>query len=104
MEGIIKVETTKLRQTANEFGSVSSQIRNLTSNMVQTVNQLTGTVWSGEAATTYITKFKSLDDDMTRIDRMIQEHVRDLTQLAAESDRAEQANQQRAGALKSDAF
>ncbi|MBR0373655.1 MAG: WXG100 family type VII secretion target [Mogibacterium sp.] len=104
MEGIIKVETSKLRQTANEFGNVSTQIRNLTSNMVQTVNQLTGTVWSGDAATAYITKFKSLDDDMTKIDRMIQEHVNDLTQMAAEYERAEQANQQQAGAFKSDAF
>ena len=104
MEGIIKVETQKLRQTANEFGNVSSQIRNLTGNMVQTISQLTGSVWSGDAANAYITKFKGLDDEMTKIDRMIREHVNDLNEMASEYDRAEQANQQQANALRTDVF
>ena len=104
MQGIIKVETQKLRQTANEFGNVSSQIRNLTGNMVQTISQLTGSVWSGDAANAYITKFKGLDDEMTKIDRMIREHVNDLNEMASEYDRAEQANQQQANALRTDVF
>lgn len=104
MEGIIKVSTDKLRATASEFGSSSTQIKNATSSMVQTVNQLTGNVFSGEAATAYITKFKGLEDEMAKIDRMVQEHVKDLTAMADEYDRANAASQAAANALRSDIF
>ncbi len=40
MEGIIKVTPEKLISTAEEFNAANSQLRNLTQQMIQTVDSL----------------------------------------------------------------
>ena len=75
MEGIIKVEPQKLISTAEEFGTTGGQIRTLTEQMVSTVDSLKAT-WEGEASAAYSTKFHQLEDDMQKMHRMIEEHVR----------------------------
>lgn len=104
MANIIKVETSKLRSAASQFSTTSGQIKNATNAMTQAINQLTGSVWSGEAATAYINKFNGLNDEIAKIDKMINEHVQDLNDMAAEYDRAENENRQTASALTSDLF
>ena len=104
MANIIKVEPTKLRAAASQFSSTSGQIKNATNSMTQAIHQLTGTVWSGNAATAYISKFNGLNDEIAKIDKMIQEHVDDLNKMAAEYDRAESENRQTASSLKDNLF
>ena len=104
MANMIKVETSKLRATASNLSSTSSQIKNATNAMTQAINQLTGSVWSGEAASAYVSKFSGLNDEITKIDKMIQEHIKDLNDMAAEYDRAESENRQTASSLSSDLF
>ncbi len=104
MANMIKVETSKLRATASNLSSTSSQIKNATNAMTQAIHQLTGSVWSGDAATAYVNKFNGLNDEIAKIDKMIQEHVKDLNDMASEYDRAESENRQTASSLSSDLF
>lgn len=101
MEGILKVTPDKLTTTANTFNSTNSQIQNLTQNMLNTVNSMNST-WQGEAATAYSAKFKSLEDDMQKMHRMIEEHVKDLNEMARNYQQAEQKNMADSNALAGD--
>ena len=100
MTGTIKVAPKKLIATATDFGNQSKNITTLTSEMINKVSSLAST-WEGEAATSYIRKFKSLEKDIQVLNRMIQEHIRDLNQMAESYSATERSNQQDAEALLS---
>ena len=104
MTGTLKVEPTKLKSAASEFSNTSAQIKNATNSMVQTIGQLTGSVWTSDAASTYVQKFNGLNDEMQKIDRMIQEHVQDLNDMATQYERAEAQAQQVASSLNTEIF
>ena len=97
MDGTIKVSTQELRSASSQFSSYGSEIQNL---MLSLISGITGAVWSGEAASAYQSKFAGLEADISKINKMIQEHVTDLNTMADEYDRAEQQAQQEASALK----
>lgn len=81
MNGTLRVTPEKLISAATEFSSCSSVVSGLTRQMTSMVDGLSS-VWSGEAAQAYRTKFHTLDDDITRLNKMIQEHVKDLNEMA----------------------
>ena len=56
-------------------------------------------VWQGEAANTYGTKFQSLQTDMDKLYRMVQEHVKDLQEMAAQYQKAETGNAEQGSGL-----
>lgn len=91
MDGIIKVDPQKLISTSEEFRGTGSQVKSLTDNMITIIDSLKS-VWEGEAATTYNTKFHQLQDDMDKMYRMIEEHVKDLNEMAQQYITAENAN------------
>lgn len=98
MEGILKVTPEKLIQTSEEFATMGSQMKNLTSEMIEQVQGMKG-VWQGEAATAYGNKFCSLQSDMDKLCRMVQEHVSDLQEMAAHYQRAEEGSAQQGSGL-----
>lgn len=102
MTGIIKVEPARLRSTAQNFQSTGQNIQRATQNMTNIINQLSGCVWSGEAADAYKRKFGQLQDDINRMVKMINEHVTDLNAMAAEYERAENTNKNLINSLKED--
>lgn len=91
MEGIIKVDPQKLISTSEEFGTTGGQVKTITDNMMSIIDSLKS-IWEGDAATAYNTKFHQLDDDMQRMYSMIQEHVKDLNEMAQQYITAENAN------------
>lgn len=91
MDGILKVDPQNLMNTATEFNGIGSQIKGLTQEMMSIIKSM-NSIWQGEAATAYSTKFNALQDDMDRMDRMIQEHVKDLNDMAQRYKQAEQKN------------
>lgn len=101
MEGILNVKPEQLIQSAGEFNSEASTISNLTTEMTNMVVGLTS-VWEGEASTAYITKFKGLEDDIQKMIRMIQEHSKDLEDMARNYMDTEQQIIQEANSLSSD--
>lgn len=98
MTGIIKVSPEKLLATAGEFSTEGSTMSGLVSQMINLVTSMSST-WQGEASTAYITKFKSLESDLQVLNRMIQEHVSDLEQMANLYNSAEQSNADDAASL-----
>ncbi len=88
MDGILRVTPEQLSATAGEFSSKASVIGNLTSEMTSKVTGLSS-VWEGSAATAYINKFKGLEDDIQKMIRMVQEHAKDLEDMAANYNAAE---------------
>ena len=81
MDGKLKVTPERLIEASDSFRSTNSTVRATTDEMVSVVNSLKGT-WQGEAADAFNSKFLMLQDDMDKIHRMIDEHVRDLQEMA----------------------
>lgn len=100
MTGTIRVSPEKLIATSQEFSTHGSTIASITSEMLSIVASLSS-VWEGDAGTTYMTKFNSLEVDIMALNRMIQEHVNDLQQMANLYNAAEQSNTDDAASLLS---
>lgn len=98
MEGILRVTPEQLEMAANEFSAKGMSVGNLTSRMMQLVEGLNH-VWEGEAAVSYMTRFRQLDKDIQRMIRMIQEHAEDLNGMAVIYRNAETNNQELAAGL-----
>lgn len=98
----IKVDTQKLTSTATSFQNTGNQIKTLTQSMTNTVKELSGNVWSGDAATAYVKKFDGLQNDINKMIAMINEHVADLQTIAQQYEKAEAENIQAANALSAD--
>ncbi len=101
MDGIIKVDPQKLISTASEFDTTGGQLKGLTDQMLSIVDSLKS-VWEGEAAVTYGTKFHQLEDDMNRMYRMVAEHVKDLNEMAQQYINAENMNIETGNSLAGD--
>ena len=96
--GILKVTPEKLIEASTEFSSTGKTVSSLTQEMTEIVNSLRG-VWQGEAASGYGAKYAELQDDIERINRMIQEHVTDLNEMAREYQAAEDASSEQSASL-----
>lgn len=101
MEGILKVNSEQLAQTAAEFGNKAGIVGNLTTEMTNIVTSL-ASVWEGEASDSYVTKFKGLDNDIQMLVKMVQEHSADLEEMARVYEQAENQNVEEFSTLSSD--
>lgn len=101
MEGTIRVTPEKLIGTSQEFETTKSKVVELTNKMLDLVNGM-NSIWQGDAATAYTTKFSKLSEDMNQIGRMIEEHVKDLQDIAKRYQDAEKVNIENTNALASD--
>lgn len=101
MEGTIRVTPEKLISTSQEFGATKTKVVDLTNKMLDLVNGM-NSIWQGDAASAYTTKFGKLSEDMNQIGRMIEEHVTDLLDIAKRYQDAEKVNIENTNALASD--
>ena len=101
MEGTLRVTPEQLEAAAGEFAAKGTTVGNLTSQMTQLIEGL-ASVWEGEAATAYTTKFRQLDDDIQKMIRMVQEHSNDLNEMARVYRDAETVNQDEIAGLAGD--
>ena len=56
-------------------------------------------IWQGEAASAYGNKFHSLQTDMDKLYRMVQEHAKDLQEMATHYQKAEEGSTQQGSSL-----
>lgn len=101
MEGTLKVTPEKLISAADEFSTCGQAVSSNTQQMTSLVTGLSS-VWSGEAATAYKNKFNELQDDINRFNKMIQEHVTDLQEMARVYDKANTTAQEASSGLPTD--
>lgn len=99
MEGNILVTPEELERTAEEFRSAASSIQTITDDMINTVVNISST-WGGEASTTYISNFKTFQDNFARLKNMIDTHAQALTELASLYKSTEQENVQTASQVQ----
>lgn len=81
MEGMLRVAPEKLSAAAQEFGAQGNMIAGFTTEMMNLVQGLSS-VWEGEEASLYMTKFKGLEDDIQKLLAKVQEHATDLEEIA----------------------
>ena len=103
MDGQLLVTPEEMESTANNLEGVQGQVDNITQQMLEEARSLTS-VWEGDAATAYVNKFNTLEDDMQKMRNMLREHVDDLREMAGSYRRAEEANSAQAQALPADAI
>ncbi len=101
MQGNLLVTPEELESAADDFSTAMGQVTSITGEMMSQVTGLSSK-WQGEASTAYINKFNQLEDDITKMKAMIQEHVNDLKDMATVYRQAESANQEAASALAGD--
>lgn len=99
MEGMLKVTPEKLIQTSGEFEGLGGQMKNLTGEMLTLIKSL-GSAWQGEASAAYQGKFENLSGDMEKLYRMVQEHARDLQEMAVQYQQAEGSNTEQGSSLQ----
>lgn len=104
MERTLKVTPEELIKTSQEFSLRGRTISTLTSEMVKMVSGISNGLWIGLASEAYLAKFKQLDEDILKINAMIQEHVNDLQIMASTYAQAEQSNIESASALSAILF
>ena len=101
MANIIRVAPAKLTSTAGSFETTAGEIKSLTTTMTSTVQQLSGRVWSGDAASAYTSKFNGLQGDINKLYTMIIKHSNHLKSIAREFDAKESENVTEANSLNS---
>ncbi|MBQ1312208.1 MAG: WXG100 family type VII secretion target [Blautia sp.] len=102
MNGILKVTPERLLAAASELEGQGNQMKNCTDRMVALVNEISGDLWSGDAAAAFKAKFNGLQADIASLHRMVEEHVRDLQEMGAAYSAAENENQEMAASLASE--
>jgi WXG100 family type VII secretion target len=101
MNGVLKVTPEKLISVSSEFSTQGSTISKLTSEMTNLAKNLAKS-WEGDASSAFIKKSTGLEDDIQKMIRMVQEHAKDLQEMAKAYQNAEKANVSSAGSLSSD--
>lgn len=102
MTGTFKVEMGKFRITSGAFQHTGHQMKHLADQMESLVNGISENVWSGDAARAYQKKFRDLNDDVRKMLRMVDEHVKDLHEMCREYEAAENKAESLANSLASD--
>ena len=100
MADVIKVTPEKLLATANQMQQLGNEIRSTAAEMLSLITGISANVWSGEAGAAYIGKFKGLEGDTARMNKMIAKQVTHLSTIAREYKTTEQKAHQTAAALK----
>ena len=100
----INVSPRRLKHTAASLNSTGKQIRSITSQMTNTVHNLSGSAWAGKASQQYVSKFDNLQGDIRKIVKMIDTHCDNLTEMADEYSRTEERSMQRASRLRGSAI
>ena len=100
MSDTIKVTPEKLKTTASSFQQIGNDIRKTAQEMISVITGVSTAVWSSETSQTYISKFKGLDTDVTKMCKMINEQVSHLNTIADQYRTTEEQTKASAQTLK----
>lgn len=100
MANVIHVTPEKLKSSAASFKDTGAEIKRTTSQMMELITGISGTVWSGEACSAYLSKFKGLDSDIAKMCKMVEDQAQHLVSIADEYQSAEAQNKAAAATLK----
>ena len=87
----LTVDADSLKKAAGEMATCANNIQVQVGSILQTVGEL-NSAWQGDAATSFINRFKELNDDMDRMMAMTNEYAKDLDSMADNYLATESAN------------
>ena len=99
MADTIRVTPKELQDKAQMMENAGNEIRTLSQNMTAKVTELTGRIWSGEAQQAYVTRFKTLQEDIERLNKLVSDEAQHLYTIAAEYSTTEETNISASGNL-----
>ena len=99
MADTIRVTPKELQDKAKMMESAGNEIKNLSQNMTAKVTELTGRIWSGDAQQAYVNRFKSLQGDIDRLNKLVADEAQHLYTIAAEYSKTEETNISASGNL-----
>ncbi|MCI6858256.1 MAG: WXG100 family type VII secretion target [Eubacterium sp.] len=100
MGNIINVTPEKLQGAAGSFQSAGAGLKKTAMEMIQLITGISSSIWSGEACSSYLNKFKGLETDINRMYKMVEEESAHLMMIAREYQSAERQNKAASASLK----
>ena len=100
----IRVTPETLGRKAGELDANASDVRLLTANMTQKVQELTGRIWTGDARSAYVTGFTALQAEIDQYTPLLVKHALNLKTIAAQYEITETEARQLSGALPGNIF
>lgn len=89
----IKVTPDKLRTTSTSLEQRAQELQSVTAQMISLVSGISKNVWSGEANTAYLNKFKNIDSQVSKMRKNLSEQSQHLNKIASAYRMAESTNQ-----------
>ncbi|WP_408070260.1 WXG100 family type VII secretion target [Butyrivibrio sp. JL13D10] len=102
MANVIRVTPEELKAAAGRMETHADIMEQKTNAMIEIIDTLTGRIWSGEAQKEYVSRFDTLELDITRLHKLVEDHVDHLNTIANEYQSAESSNMDVATSLTSD--
>ena len=97
--GVLKVAPETLKTKAAAFEEAGTQFKDTTQKMLNVVDEMTGAVWSGAAATEYKGKFDEFHAASEKMVAAISDYTAKLQDVASRYDTAENQNVQISASL-----
>ena len=92
MANFLRVTPEQVKEKSTEVDTKGQEITKLAASANEIVQTLSGRIWSGEAQQAYITRFKSLQEDIERLNKLITDEAQHLYTIAAEYSTTEETN------------
>ena len=80
----IRVTPETLTRKAGDLDTNASDVMLLTTQMTERALELTGRIWSGEAQTAFVTRFRTLQDTINKYTPLLQKHASNLRTIAGQ--------------------
>lgn len=104
MANYFRVSPEEVKNTGAAFDEKGKQMERLAATANETVQTLSGRIWSGEAASKYTAQFNALYNDVAAIQQLITRMVAQLNEIASQYEQAETTSADEAGTLSGSVF
>lgn len=91
-QGTLRVAPETLRTKAAEFETEGADFVKYTNNMLNAIQEMTGSTWTGAAAQAYVGKFQDFSDVCVKMSEEIKAYTEKLQKIADQYSTAEDQN------------
>lgn len=100
----IRVTPETLSRKAGDLDANAADVKRLTTQMTEKALMLTGRIWTGEAQTTYMTRFRTLQNTIDQYTPILQKHASNLRTIANQYETTETEARDLSNALPGSIF
>lgn len=99
MNATLKVTPEIAKSKSMEMQAKGQEIKNLTAQITQIIDSITGRIWSGEAAAAYLNSFHTLQVEVDQLVKMVNDNASHLNQIAVAYESTESSAVQKTSSL-----